>query len=482
MAPLLGAVAETPTIDVPWRQLTERDVDYLASVVPTHYIYAIQPGGEAWNASFASLIARARREATMVTDYGGYRAVIQHLVAGFEDPHFRVHFALTPRAPPWPGFLVRYRGGRYLVVYSTHKEIPVGAEITACDGRPLNDWIDQLAELEGGPKGLVTTRANLGSKLFIDVDSLLYQRPKTCHIAGADVDLRWSPASSDAYGMDGNLERISMPFDPIHDQSIDVTGFGRNGAWVRLGTMMPGTAAAAEQFTHLIDAAPGLRDKDVVVIDVRGNPGGTYNWFMAFLRGLYGPEYADRYARARLEIVNTILVLSPTGSDDPGFSAEMQAIKSPPDPPMEVKRDPPTVRKLPGGASLISMQAPISVLPPATGAPPPNPVKARVYVLTDYGCASACLSFLDEILRFPGVTQVGTETHVDRRSGGWPQAYDLPSGLGFVRMGRMVREGRKRGENEPWVPTYAFTGDIADTEAVQRWVLEEIVPRDAARR
>lgn len=85
-------------------------------------------------------------------------------------------------------------------------------------------------------------------------------------------------------------------------------------------------------------------------------------------------------------------------------------------------------------------------------------------------------------MRFPCVVQVGGETHVDRRSGGWPEKFELPSKLAFVRMGRMVREGRRRGENEPWVPTHRFPGDIADTAAVRRWILEEVIPRDHTRR
>ena len=37
-------------------------------------------------------------------------------------------------------------------------------------------------------------------------------------------------------------------------------------------------------------------------------------------------------------------------------------------------------------------------------------------MLTDYGCGSACISFVDEMLQFPGVRQIGLETFVDMRS------------------------------------------------------------------
>jgi hypothetical protein len=464
-----------------WRQLTQADIDYVESLVPGHYIYAVYPGGPEWDARFKGLIARARREAAGVSDYGGYRAVIQHLIAGFEDAHFGVHFAMETLIPRWPGFLVRYRANGYEVVYSRDQTVPMGARIESCDGRPVDAWIDQLAEFEGGPKGLVTTRARLAGKLFLDYRNPLHGLPQSCVINGKSTPLKWRFASNDSFGAEPILDKISAPFEPFRDESSSISDFGTNGAWVRLGTMMPVTADTAGQFNKVIEGAPALRDKDIIVIDVRGNPGGSYAWFMAFLRALYGADYADYYARARLEITNVMMMLGPTGSDDPGFTPETNAIHQPSDPPMEAKLGPPEVRKLPSGISLVFLKAPISALPPRAATPPADPVKAKVYVLTDYGCASACLSFLDEMMRFPGVAQIGTETHIDRRSAGWPTVYDLPSGLGFLRMGRLVREGRKRGENAPWTPSYVFRGDIADTAAVKQWVLQTFAPGGKSR-
>jgi hypothetical protein len=150
------------------------------------------------------------------------------------------------------------------------------------------------------------------------------------------------------------------------------------------------------------------------------------------------------------------------------------------DPLMDVTAGKASTRVLPSGAKLVSTPAPVSALR-LSAQPPKSLATARVYLLTDYGCASACISFVDEMRRFPGVTQIGMETHIDRRSGGWPEAFDLPSGLAVVRMGRLVREGRKRGENETWVPAVRYNGDIADTEAVKRWVRDTVIPEQSRR-
>ena len=85
-------------------------------------------------------------------------------------------------------------------------------------------------------------------------------------------------------------------------------------------------------------------------------------------------------------------------------------------------------------------------------------------------------------MRFPGVTLVGAETHIDRRAGGFPTGYTTPSGLVVARMGRMVRDDRARGENEAWAPAaqYRYPGDIADTYGVRQWLLSTVLPMDRA--
>ncbi|MFC4307957.1 S41 family peptidase [Steroidobacter flavus] len=457
-----------------WQSLLEQDLQYLEAAIPKHYIYAVYPGGEQWQTLFQRSLTQARREAAQVKDFGSYRAVLQHFIVSFEDAHLSAYFNVNTRRANWPRFKVEYQGGRYVVTSSQLPTVKAGDAVTTCDGRAMHEWTDGLAEFYGGPRGLETTRAAIARQMFLDFGNPLYSLPTKCRIGENEIALTWGPAPEGS--SIEQPQRTSSSAPSINDSTSSISEFGDNVAWVRMGTMMPATAEAAAQFRQIIDGAPGLRDRDAVILDVRGNPGGTYNWFMAFLRGFYGQQYADYMARARLEISNVMLVISPTGADDPGFSADQNRIEMPPDPPMTATADKPKVRMLPNGTRLVTTRPAVERLS-FPKRPPANPVRAKVYVLTDYGCASACLSFMDEIMRFPGVTQIGGETHIDRRSGGWPEAFELPSGLAVVRMGRLVREGRRRGENEAWKPSRYFEGNIADTDAVKHWIREQVLPQ-----
>jgi len=453
-----------------WRDLIGRDLDYLERTIATQYIYAAYPGDAAWQRLLAANLDRARQETSLVKDYPSYRAVLQHFVAGFEDAHFTAYFAVASRRNRWPGFTVQYRGRDYVISHSEVAEAAVGDRIESCDGESLDGWVDRLAPIVGGPPGRDTTRAAIGGQMFLDLGNPLYSLPRQCAIGGRTVQLAWRSAPyPPPPGVLAEPQRTSTPVPTLEDKAMAISDFGTNSAWVRIGTMNPTGPVQTGQFRDIIARAPDLRNRDAIIIDVRGNSGGVYNWFMAFLRSLYGQPYADHHARARLEITN--VMLSPAGSSLPTTPASAAGGPDamPPDPPLDAAFVKPEVRPLPGGASLTVLRAPDAARR-QPGRAPVNPVKARVIVLADYGCASACISFVDEMRRFPGVTLVGTETHVDRRSGGWPEGFELPSGLATVRMGRMVREGRRRGENEPWSPDVRYPGDIARTDEVKAWI------------
>jgi hypothetical protein len=93
---------------------------------------------------------------------------------------------------------------------------------------------------------------------------------------------------------------------------------------------------------------------------------------------------------------------------------------------------------------------------------------ARVYILTDPACASACLDGVD-LWKASGAVQVGRETSADTNYmevRGQP----LPSGLTTFNLPMKVYRGRARGPNQPQRPDHVFPGRMDDTPALERWI------------
>ena len=98
-----------------------------------------------------------------------------------------------------------------------------------------------------------------------------------------------------------------------------------------------------------------------------------------------------------------------------------------------------------------------------------NPVKAKVFFLTDGKCASACLDFADNILEMPGVIHVGSPTsadtvYMDVRS------EELPSTVARLSFALKVYRNRKRANNEPYIPKHVWDGDMWDTKKLRAWI------------
>lgn len=457
----------------PWAAMAQADADFITGWIERQSILAVHPA----DGDFKARLATARRtfdaESVLVDSHAGYRHALGRFVGSLQDLHLTLRHTLAPTTYQWPGFMAVYRGGRYLAV-STQASDVEGQEITQCDGQPMEELAGRVASYEQLIAGLDSSRARAAPLVFRDAGSPFVPRPRHCRIGGRDIALDWRPIAASKFAADMRSATVYA------DRVTAVTPFGADGAWVRMGIFDMQTPAEGRAFKQLIADAPGLRDKSVIVLDVRGNGGGPYEWFMGFLRGLYGREYADYHARSRLEISH-VYRTTPEIRD---FFGDLEATETgdmapPPDGTPYDAGNVKYRQALAAGARVF-VTPPNARGIPKPARPPANPVKARVLLLTDYLCGSACIVFVDEMKRFPGVEQIGLETAVDSRTG-TAFAAPLPSKNGVIEVPVVTRDGRARGDNIPQRPSRVFSGNITDTPAVKAWVRDEILGTASAR-
>lgn len=453
-----------------WKDMAQGDLDFIRQELNTLYISAVFPDAPAFQKRIAASYDVARQEVAQVKDFGGYRAVLNHFVYSMHDAHVGLSFRLSQTSNAWPGFMAVYQGRRFLTTASGDPAIAAGQEITECDGMPMAEWSRRVATYEGGFPGLGRTHVAMARAIFVDRGNPFVARPSQCTIGGRPVALAWRPIAASDY----SARVAAQP--TTRNREASIAPFGEDGAWVRMGYFYPADKQEADAFHRLIADAALLRQKRVVVLDVRGNGGGNYGWFMGLLRGLYGQPYADHFARARLAIVPVTRAHERVVALYEQYRSLEDTLGSPPDNGTEWDPEHKGLRRAAAAGSPYFQPAGAPPAAPA-GPAPGNPVHAKVYVLTDYSCGSACIAFVDEMKRFPGVTQIGVDTSVDSRTG-TPMNIDLPSGNGELTLAVMTRPGRERDDNAPQRPAHEFFGDIRDTAAVQRWIQAEVRVKD----
>lgn len=457
------STANLPAPD-PWQQMFREDVAGIVSWAQAQHILAVYPG----NSGFQAMLQRAQRQAQAdepkIHGFTGYRQGLNHFMSAFNDDHNSVSFDLTQSTMQWPGFAALFVGGKYVTTFA-EPGMADGEVITECDGKSMEAWVAAIEPYERYIPGLDSSRAYVAPLVFRDVGSPFVPRPGACVIGGKTVTLAWRPlAGAKAAEINGQVR--------VQPQKMSrIEPFGDDGVWITLQNFSPATKAEADAFNDVLKAMPSLRDKKLIVIDERNNGGGPYEWFMAFIRALYGEPMSDYYARARLQISNVYRVtpeIQAYFNEDTAKSNGSEGFTVPPDgKTFDADNSLYAAALQKHEAVLYAGPNKQGIAKPARA--PANPVHAKVLVLTGYGCYSACIGFMDEMKRIPGTTQVGVETNVDSRTG-TPFAHPLPSGNGTVRVTVMTRDNRERGDNEPNRPDVLFDGNIQDTNAVKSWI------------
>lgn len=471
---LIGATAAAPIDD--WAAVTRRDAQAFHDAIAANHPGPYNTLDRGFRRRNAAGLALAIRRAGRVRSYGGYVAAMRGYVATFDDGHVALDLSNDVALPlAWPGFLTGFDATGAQVVRTTARDVdlPLGATLRQCDGVPAAALAQRNVGAFRGRWQLESQRALNGGRLFIDAGNPFVARPRRCvfTIAGKAraVDLAWRPLPDAAF--DERFATTSQRARPAFASKTLDDGT----RWYGLPSFdgdPAGTAAKAlgPMIARLRQDRAAIVTAPRIVLDLRGNGGGSSDWSRQIAVILWG-EGAVAMAEAHATAVDW--------RASPGNLAAMQAYR-------DHWRDAPDVsaeardwatRTAAGLAGALKRGQPLWREPPepvagavaAPSAAASRPALPPVFVLTDWGCASACLDAVD-LWTALGARQIGQETSADSL---YMEVREIamPSGLGSAVVPMKVYRGRKRGSNVPAIPNIRYPGDMRDGAALERWVL-----------
>ena len=472
LATLLAPAARAHAAPSPWAQMTKADLDFIHQTLKDNHPGAIDKQSPAFQAWMERGYQEGRAGAAKAASLGDLKRVLARYVAGFADGHLAIGYNQQAVHVKWPGIVMGRVGQRYMVTgVSKEWSAPLpamDAELVSCDGRAPDAMMNE--DILPGRFNLTTldsVKTRHMFHFFLDDDLVPHQYAQcTFEQAGQrkDYALKWERIRQ------SDFEQHWSAANPRASKRSTITQLAPGSYWVHLPNFQPDTAAQAELKKLIADMA-ALRSAELVVFDLRGNNGGNSQWAYDVLAGLYGKPFVEyrlaaqdgkgytewRVSAANLKHVDEIAASqvrqfgadSKTAAIFGGLATRMRAA---------LRAGQPFVRQSePSGAPAGAEPAPLSA--------------ARPILVTDSNCASSCLNGADAVLSLPGVRHFGHTTSADtvfmdvRR-------VELPSGIGAVVFGQKVDRNGLRGNNQPWVPSLQYDGQIGDTEKVQAWVLK----------
>nr|WP_028447476.1 hypothetical protein [Chitinimonas koreensis] len=465
------------------RQAAERDLQAIhALLVEAH------PGqldrGTAEGRAFADWLERglaeSRARLEQVESPEDQLALVRFYLAGFRDGHLQAWGKPAERPWRWAGFVAEWRPDGFTVARRAERwpvELPPpGARLLRCDGqavaalieREIAPFLDRRTELPG-------VQSELLSALTVDSPNAALLRRRDVR----SCELRLPDGGEKSYALhwqadgDGLFRALARPRAQQGVEQI------RPGVyWATVNDFQP-DAAALVRYEAMLAALHRLPAQATVVLDARQNNGGNGQFGFRIAQALRGPAGQDRAAPAPagLPYAEWRVSAFAAGVLD-GRAAQMGALLPADDLSLRLVQD--LQRRmqaaLRSGEAWLRQVVPAAAATATAAAAQPAravPFEGRIVLLTDSRCASSCLDFADEVLRLPRVIHAGHPTsgdtaYIDIGT------YTLPSGLQMWLPLKVWRH-RARGANQGHVPARLYPGDLADTPALQRWVLDEVL-------
>jgi len=457
---MAGACSATGAKAQDWKALTRTDLDAAAALIRDNHPAMVPAiGDKAFVARFGASLAKARGRIDKVEDADGMAAVLRGFAAGLGDDHIAWGPKDGPPIKAWPGFMVARKGPDLAVTVTSDGAPPIGARLLDCDGVAARELLlRRTISHVTNPDVEAQLVINSIWTLLDDGDPFI-PRPKTCRfdVEGQVIQqtLAYQPVTPEIFGKIRDGRRM-----------FGHAGFGLRQVgqawWVGVESFdqrAPAVIAEAQAKQAALRAAP------LVVIDLRGNGGGSSLFgdeLAAIVLG-YEPVRALKLSGGPVKICPAIWRASP------GNRASLE---------IYAQRFPDQAAYWRGEGQ--RMDAALAARQPLTGSaegcqvgerkgpPPPHPLFAgKLVVITDAACFSSCPMVVKR-LKDLGAIQVGQATNAPTRYME-VRVVDLPSGQGrFTTLQKAAMSSPPM--IGPYAPDIPFPGDIADTQALEAWI------------
>lgn len=458
--------------DARWQQIAVEDVNAAYQLLHDNHPGAAR---EMHDSIFVHTLdeahAQALRRAGKVESYQGYLAVLAGFATAMGDKHIWSRPTFVVNLPRWPGMIVSKRGNLWIVTDTDPLQSALlGASLISCDG----DGVEDLARRNlGGFRAIWRIGAQqvqAAPWLLVDEGKPFITRPKDCVFEQGGkrqtVRLQW-----DRIKRENLLPRLKKAV------GVGAAGFGLrkvgDGYWIALQDLDSDQALAVVKSVEAQKSA--LREAGFVVLDLRGNGGGSSVLGDQIAASLLGRKAVDaRLGPAASDCDDTEVFRATKGN-----LAQLEFLRGTP----FVVHAPPAQKKLLDDAiSRIraalaqgrALSGPVkcqATRHPVMKQQPPSLLKGKLILLTDNACFSSCLAVADEF-RTLGAFHVGQTTdaatwYVDVREQYLPSGYSM-----FSTLQAVSGDSREVG---PFAPTLTYNGDIADTTALEQWISGTVV-------
>lgn len=434
---------------------------------------ALNPGFRNWlDAGFEQQMALVES----IDTADEYVFAMQKFVGGFRDGHLGIRFDVERGPARWPGFFTSWRGGA-VVVHTVDPAVVSGLaegdRLRSCDGQTAEQLVRRrVFDFQFDP-AVPANWVPAAASAFVDLGNPFVGVPKHCVFVHENreiaLDLEWHEFSWEEHRDDYSAARgRTRPEVGLYVPEAGVY-------WLQASTFGPNEAQIAKYEDAFRQLRAARAAAKLVVLDLRGNDGGSSMWANLFAEALWDTSLEDdeedteyvewRVSEGNVAYWETVpsMIRKQFGDSHPAYRWSNHVLRH-------------LAASLKEG-QVLWRETPVEGEQDSNGAATADNSSAVtpkydgiVVVLTDTTCGSACLDAMSLLTEVPGVAHVGAVTGADTQYMESRTA-QLPSGLATLVIPIKVYRGRVRPEGGYFTPAFQFEGLHWTDEALRTWVL-----------
>jgi hypothetical protein len=472
-----------PTDPKGWSDAATRDINAAYAVLVENHPGIYDPA----NPGFRDLLKKAQQQslelAAQTRDAAGYTAAISRFRAVLNDGHAGVFPTLGKTdigEPTWPGFIAVWRGNGLYVFGSEADGIARGAKVVSCDGVAIKDLIVRNVFRFMGRADQPGQWWSIAGLVFADMKNPFVTLPKSCvfETSGktSTQTLAWRPV-----GQSGKTMREWSNRGVRGDVLAPGMTEPEPGIiWIAMPTFSLDEKVKAV-YGDLIAKITSDRSKllgaRAIVLDLRGNHGGSSSYSRDIAGALWGKASVDAEMKAHFKDVEIWWRASPGNTEYVRRSAGGASAKGFPDMAASWTKVAEGMQAALDKGDKFYVARNSSDAKPST-VPAEPPLKTPVYVIVPGQCASACNDALDVFTRFPNTKLIGAPSSADSNYLE-VRLEKLPSGLASVVIPNKIWVHRPRASGGFYSPAITLSDLDWSTAAFLVVVIQDLAERKA---
>lgn len=425
-------------------------------------------GDDVFRNRLAAAYELARSRAAQVSSYEGLLATLSGLAVSLGDKHIWSRPLFTSVSLKWPGIVIARRGSEWIIAdeeSSPEGGSLIGSKLLSCDGVDADSFAEKRLGGFRGDWSIDAQRIQTAPWLLVDDGNPFLEQPQSCAFERNGVKsarkLEWR-----------SINRSELLPKLKKAASRGAAGFEvrqvGDGWWIGLQSL---SSKAMPVVQAVQSRAAEIRKAPYVVVDLRGNGGGSSQFGMKIAEALLGQKHvtaslgggqeSDCSAAWRVSERNIRQIdqyrreLGPTiGPEATAYYEGLyqQALEA------QAQRQSFTgqTKCSQGGKETVPAELP----EPEFG--------GKLILLTDNACFSSCLLVADAFRKL-GAMHVGEATDAATRYFE-VRENKMPSGL-LMFSTLQALSPSSPAQIGPFVPSVLYQGDISDTPALEKWVV-----------